>query len=119
MDHMFSNCISLTSIIFNNNRDIAEKVRNISYIFYNCKSLESINLSIFRNSYNLKDISHMFENCLGLTAINLSYLYAENIENIQFMFSGCRALISIEFNFNNNYIKNFIYKIILFLEKYI
>ena len=106
MDHMFSNCISLTSIIFNNNRDkIAEEVRNISYIFYNCKSLESINLSIFRNSYNLKDISHMFENCLGLTAINLSYLYAENIENIQFMFSGCRALISLEFNFNNNYIK--------------
>ena len=47
------------------------KASNISYMFSDCSSLTSLNLSNF-NTNNVKDMSYMFSKCFSLTYLNLS-----------------------------------------------
>ena len=60
-----------------NNLDLSsfntKNVSNISYMFSDCKYLESVNLSCFINNKKLKNMSHLFSGCSNLKSINLSY----------------------------------------------
>ena len=42
---------------------------SMSYMFYNCSSLDSLNLSNF-NTPNVTDMSYMFYNCSSLDSLN-------------------------------------------------
>ena len=51
----------------------------MSYMFYNCSSLTSLDLSNF-NTINVKDMSGMFSFCSSLTYLNLFNFNTNNFE---------------------------------------
>ena len=76
---------------------------NTSYMFYNCSSLKSIDLSLF-NTINVINMSSIFKKCSSLESINLSSFYTTNVTNMREMFSYCSSLKLIDlssFNTSN------------------
>jgi len=99
--YMFYNCSSLKSI------DLSlfntTNVNNMSNMFYDCSSLESIDLSSF-NTTNVNDMSYMFCGCSSLKSIDLSLFDTTNVNNMYFMFCDCSSLKTIDlssFNITN------------------
>ena len=118
INNMFSNCISLQTVYFNE-ISFAEKT-NMSYMFYNCSSLVSFEFpSIFVErpydmsyafsycssikklelefSYNIlyegKTMSNAFKNCTSLTSIYLNFYV--DYEDTSYAFMGCTSLQKI------------------------
>ena len=84
-------------------------LNDMSYMFYNCSSLTSLNLSNF-NTNNVKDMSYMFSSCSSLTSLNLSNFNTNNVNNMSYMFYNCSSLTSLNLsNFNTINIINMIY----------
>ena len=52
-------------------------IKNLSYLFYKCKSLKEINLLSF-NTNNIQDMSGMSSECSSLKEINLSSFNTNN-----------------------------------------
>ena len=76
---------------------------NISFMFYECSSLESIDLSSF-NTNNVNNMEYMFWGCSSLKSIDLSSFNTNNVNNMSWMFYECSSLKSIDlssFNTNN------------------
>ena len=71
------------------------KLTSTSYMFYNCSSLSSIDLSAF-NTSNVNNMSWMFSCCSNLKYLNLSSFNTSNVENMSSMFNGCFSLQSID-----------------------
>ena len=67
------------------------KVTN--YLFYNCYTLTSLNLSNF-NTQNVTNMRYMFYNCKSLTSLDLSNFNTQNVTNMEYMFSYCYLLTS-------------------------
>ena len=66
----------------------------MDYMFYNCNSLKSIDLSNF-NTSNVTNMKGMFYNCSSLTSIILSNFNSKNIktkDGINQMFINCNKL---------------------------
>ena len=84
-----------------NARFIFKSILNdLSFMFYDCSCLESINLKKF-NSNNVINMAFMFFNCLNLKIVDLSSFksnYGVNMDNI---FYGCISLKFINFPKNN------------------
>ena len=129
LNNMFSNCISLKVINlgYDYHSDSSHPI-NMSYMFYNCSSLTSIDLSMidvspsdmsymFAYCYQLKDIifeglrfttalkymSNAFRNCTFLVYADL-YFHIDYVEDMSFMFYGCISLTNISilsFSTNN------------------
>ena len=57
----------------------------MSYMFYNCSALTSLNLSNF-NTNNVKDMWGMFYLCSSLTSLDLSNFSSNNVEIMDNMF---------------------------------
>ena len=100
-----------------------KKITNMSYMFYNCKLLLSLEDFDKWDTSIVTDISYMFQNCLNLESLpdisnwntsnitNMSCLFYNcsklkhlpdiskwNIKNVKFMFnifSGCSSLLSL------------------------
>ena len=75
----------------------------LSYLFWDCSSLEHINLNSF-NTYQVINISHMFENCSSLKELNLSSFNTNKVTNMSFIFHNCSSLQELNlssFNFEN------------------
>ena len=75
-------------------------VNNMSYMFSNCSSLPSLNLSNF-NTNNVKDMNHMFSSCSSLTSLNLSNFNTNNVNNMSEMFSYLNKNCDIITTINN------------------
>jgi len=73
-----------------------------SYMFYDCPSLKSIDLSLF-NSINLINTCSMFKKCSSLESVNLSSFYTTNINNMNYMFSSCSSLKFVDFSSFNTF----------------
>ena len=98
MGYMFYNCQSLPSIDLSNFNTV--NVTNMGYMFYNCRSLTSLNVSNF-NTSNVTNMRCMFFDCSSLTSLNLSNFNTVNVTNMSKMFSSCRSLTSLNLsNFN-------------------
>ena len=67
LSYMFYNCKSLTSINFGS-VDVGEVI-DMKGMFYNCFSLKSLNLSRILTNNQIVDLSYMFYNCSGLESI--------------------------------------------------
>ena len=93
MSYMFYMCSSLSSIDLS--RLNTSNVTDMSYMFYMCSSLSSIDLSRL-NTSNVTDMNSMFTECSGLSSIDLSKLDTRNVTNMSSMFSGCSGLSSID-----------------------
>ena len=136
MKGMLYNCTSLTSFSFNNFYlnvyieiiehgyglfSYSEEIEvcnlfNLSYMFYNCKNLKTIDIFGDTNNKVIKDIidmRKMFYNCISLTSINLEHFIASSNIDLSFMFYNCQNLKSVIFpnsnGFKVNNMKNMFY----------
>jgi len=72
-----------------------ENVRDMSYMFYYCKSLRSLDVSSF-NTKNVTNMGSMFYNCESLRSLDVSSFSTKNVTNMGSMFYGCRYLQSLD-----------------------
>ena len=104
-NHMFSSLSAITAINFNNSVNTA-KVTNMAYMFYDCKSLSSLNVGNF-NTANVTDMSYMFNNCSSLTSLDLSNFNTSNVTDMKYMFNDCSLLTSLDLSsFNTAKVTN-------------
>ena len=104
LSYAFYYCSDLTSIDLSM-LDISG-VTSFLHIFYYCKKLVSVN---FGSSLlqKLKDMSYMFEFCDCLRTINLSNFDTSNVSDMSGMFAGCHNLTSINLsNFNTSNVRD-------------
>ena len=64
---------------------------NTSFMFSDCSSLESIDLSSF-NTTKVTNMSSMFSDCSSLESIDLSSFNAINVADMSWMFTNCSSL---------------------------
>ena len=103
MSLMFCNCFNLENLNLGN--IITEKVTNMRKMFEKCQNLKSINFPQTFTIKNVKDISFMFFDCKTLEEINLNF-DTKNIENIEGLFKNCFLLKKKDLSpFQNNTIK--------------
>ena len=66
----------------------------MSYMFYSCERLTSLDVSNF-NTQNVTDMSYMFSWCEGLNSLDLSKFDTQNVEYMNYMFWSSSALKTI------------------------
>ena len=92
-DHWFDYCPNLTTIegieYFN-----TENVTNMRYMFADCRSLKSLDLTNF-NTENVTDMYYMFAYCTSLESLDLTNFNTAKVTNMAGMFQSCYALKTI------------------------
>lgn len=98
MSYMFNECKSLTSLDVS--KFNTEKVTKMSEMFWGCKSLTSLDFSNF-NTANVTYMYSMFSGCSSLTSLNVSNFDTGNATDMYAMFRDCSSLTSLDVsNFN-------------------
>lgn len=97
MSQMFYNCCSLESI------DLSEldtrSVTNMSQMFYQCFSLKKAKLKM--NTSKVKNMSEMFYYCFNLTSLDLNSFDTGSVIDMHGMFYCCKKLKTLNIsNFN-------------------
>ncbi|WP_311435572.1 BspA family leucine-rich repeat surface protein [Hoylesella timonensis] len=101
----FECCINLKDIKGIRNLN-TEYVTNMSWMFFDCKALISLDVSKF-NTENVTYMDYMFYGCKALTSLDLSNFNTQNVTNMTWMFSGCEALTSLDVSkFNTQNVTN-------------
>ena len=95
----FYRCENLTKIEDIENLN-TQNVTDMSYMFYSCERLTSLDVSNF-NTQNVTDMSEMFSVCSGLKSLNVSHFDTHNVKDMNSMFYSCERLTSLDVsNFN-------------------
>ncbi len=103
--YLFSRFSKLTSIEGLEYFDTSE-VANMSYMFFNCSSLESLDLSNFDTS-QVKYMDYMFAACSRLIDLDISNFDTSRVINMSSMFGSCSSLESLDLsNFNTGQVTN-------------
>jgi surface protein len=92
MSYMFYRCSSLTSLDVSSFN--TEKVYDMSYMFVGCSSLTNLDVSNF-NTSKVTGMAGMFEVCTGLTTLDLSNFNTRNVRFMNAMFWCCSGLKTI------------------------
>jgi surface protein len=74
----------------------SQNVTSTYYMFWNCSSLTSLDLSKF-SMQNVTNMDGMFSLCSGLTALDLRNANAQKVTDMGHMFDGCTNLVSVLF----------------------
>ena len=83
-----------------------EKVTDMSYMFFACSKLTSLDVTNF-NTENVKNMVRMFYNCSALTSLDVTNFNTMNVTNMRFMFYGCSSLTSLDVTkFNTEKVTN-------------
>ena len=99
----FSSCFSLKSIEFPKEQYIASDIYSM---FYDCSSLESLDLSCF-DFFFVENLDNLFYGCSSLTSLDTSKMEIVSATNMAFMFYGCNELTSLNFtNWITVYVEN-------------
>ena len=85
--HWFNEFNYLTSVVGLNNLNTS-KVTDMSYMFFRCMYLQSLDLSRFDTS-KVTNMSYMFESCCHLRSLDLSRFDTRNVTNMSSMFCCC------------------------------
>ena len=93
MSWMFYGCSGLTSLDLSHFN--TQNVTNMSEMFDGCSGLTSLDLSHF-NTQNVTYMGGMFRGCSGLTSLDLSHFNTQNVTDMSWMFSGCWGLTSLD-----------------------
>ena len=72
-----------------------EKVTDMSYMFCNCSSLTSLDVTHF-NTANVTDMRFMFYCCTSLTSLDVTHFNTANVTNMGYMFYICASLTSLD-----------------------
>ena len=104
MMYMFKDCQSLNSL------DLStfdtSSVVNMGGMFSGCAALSSLNLSSFDTS-NVTEMSYMFSQCENLTSLDLSSFNTSKVTDMKQMFSGCKKITSLDLHaFNTDNVTN-------------
>ncbi len=91
---LFFNMTSLTSITGMEYLNTSE-VTDMSYMFFFCSSLTSLDLSHF-NTSKVTSMNYMFHNCAVLASLDVSNFNTANVTDMEYMFYGCYALESLD-----------------------
>ena len=70
-------------------------VKNIAYIFYECKNLTKLDLKKF-NTTNVTNMDSMFRVCMNLTELDLKNFNTSNVTNMNAMFFECSSLKELD-----------------------
>ena len=70
------------------------EVTNMKWMFYDCYTLTSLDLSHF-NTSKVIDMTQLFSYCSGLTCLDLTSFNTSQVTNMASMFSGCSNLRTI------------------------
>ena len=92
MSYMFNECESLTSLDLSSIN--TSNVTNMVSMFDSCASLTSLDLSSFDTS-NVTNMRWMFATCFNLTSLDISNFNTSKVINMEYIFSGCTALTSL------------------------
>ena len=92
MSYMFYNCTNLTSIDASNWD--TSKVTDMCDMFFECHSLESLDLSNWDTS-SVANMRGMFDSCESLKSINVSNLDTSNVTDMSWLFEQCYSLETI------------------------
>ena len=90
----FHNCANLTSIIGLEYLNTSE-VTNMSYMFYWCESLKSLDVTKF-NTGNVTNMSYMFYDCVSLKSLDVTKFNTANVTDMRCMFFLCRSLTALD-----------------------
>ena len=98
MGTMFYNCCSLENLNLNNFN--TTNVTNMMSMFRGCRRLTELNIKSF-NTTKVTDMSYMFAGCVSLKNLDISNFYTTNVMNMKSMFFGCTILKNLDIsNFN-------------------
>ena len=104
ISYMFYYCSGLTSLDLSNFN--TANVTNMLYMFGGCSRLTSLDVTNF-NTANVTNMSGMFGGCSSLTSLDLSNFITANVTNMNHMFAGCSGLTSLDLsNFNTANVTN-------------
>ena len=99
IQYWFHNCTKLTEIQGIEKLDTSN-VTNMTRLFYNCKSLKSLDLTNFDTS-NVTKMSWMFYRCNSLINLDVSSFDTSNVTTMEVMFALCDNLTNLDIkNFN-------------------
>ena len=107
MSYMFYQCITLTSLDLSSFN--TSSVTNMSSMFFYCRTLTSLDLSNFDTS-NVTNMRYMFNTCDKLTSLDLSNFDTSNVTDMQGMLRYCRVLTSLNLsNFDTSNVTDMSY----------
>ena len=92
--HWFEGCVNLTQIDGVENLDTS-RVTDMSYMFYNCASLERFALNALDTS-GVTNMGAMFAGCTSLETMDFSGMDLSHVVNISYLFSRCTSLRSVD-----------------------
>ena len=72
-----------------------EKVTNMSYMFFNCSSLTSLDVTHF-NTAKVTNMNRLFAYCSSLTSLDVTHFNTEKVTNMSYMFFNCSSLTSLD-----------------------
>ena len=93
MNTMFYNCSSLQTLDVSNWN--TSNVTTMYSMFQNCSSLQSVDVSNWVTS-NVKDMSNMFSQCSSLQSVDVSNWVTRNVTTMYGIFDNCSSLQSID-----------------------
>ena len=76
------------------NRFNTSNVTDMSYMFYGCSGLTSLDVSGFDTS-NVTNMNGMFQNCRGLTSLDIGEWNASKVENMYETFRKCSSITEL------------------------
>lgn len=83
--HMFDG-VPCTKITLNNVKGLKYEIKDLSYMFANCKNLVTVDFGNFFDEVKPTDVSYMFYNCPKLQYVDISGLDTTNVTNMSHMF---------------------------------
>lgn len=93
MSFMFYNCSSLTSVDVS--RFSTSNVTNMDQMFFNCRSVTALDVSAW-NTSNVTNMHNMFFNCYFLTSLDVSSWNTTKVTALSGMFLNCSSLTSLD-----------------------
>ena len=93
MSYMFWYCSNLTSLDLSSFN--TSKVTNMSNMFKSCPSLTSLDLSSF-NTAKVTNMSSMFESCINLTSLDVTSFDTSKVTDMSSMFASCSNLTYLD-----------------------
>ena len=77
-----------------------EKVTNMSYMFYSCSSLTSLDVTHF-NTAKVTNMNRLFSYCSSLTSLDVTHFNTAKVTNMNSMFDSCSSLTSLDVTYFN------------------
>ena len=103
MSQMFYNCESLNTLDVS--KFNTENVWDMSGMFYGCESLRTLDVSKF-NTSKVTKMGWMFDGCSSLESLDVTKFNTENVTWMNFMFAECYSLNELDLtNFNTENVK--------------